>query len=99
MFRIIYTFLDKAVGPELFSDGVVELKALKKEFSSKKEAFEYIETQEVKRVKKECTYYEGEVPVDIYVSYSFDGKQAYIDVEDEYGTYVGRYIYSAINQL
>ena len=101
MFRIIATFLDYEIGPEVFHDGAIELKIHPKAFASEEAALKYIKVYEIKRIKQEYAY-EGGVSIDeIDAAYSFDGKQAYIDVRADLGeplgvAYFGRYVYRVV---
>ena len=101
MYRLIATFLDYEIGPDLFDDGVVELKLCPQDFVSEEAALKYIQSSETKRIKKECAY-EGAISADkVETKYSFDGQQAYIDVRVDLGAqlgicYFGRYIYRVV---
>ena len=101
MYRIIATFLDYAIGPDVFDDGTIELKMLPRGFETKEKAFNYIKISEVRRIKKQMAYEGGVSPDTIKAKYSFDGKQAYIDVSAELelplgNTYFGRYVYAVV---
>lgn len=103
MFRIIATYLDYEIGPDVFDDGAVELKMHSRSFETKEKALAYIKNAEVRRIKKQMAY-EGGVSTDIITAkYSFDGKQAYIDVSAELKpplghTYFGRYVYAVVKE-
>ena len=101
MYRIISTFLDYAIGPDVFDDGAVQLKMHPRSFESEEKALDYIKVSEVERIKKAIAD-EGDFPIDVVeAKYSYDGKQAYIDVsaklEPPLGhTYFGRYVYAIV---
>ncbi len=101
MFKIIATFLDKEIGPDLFLDGAVELKMHPTNFNSEKEALDFIRTEEVKRIKEQFASEGGVSPEVIDATYKHVGKQAYIDVLADLGAplnemYFGRYIYKVV---
>ena len=101
MFRIIATFLDYAIGLDIFLNGAVELKIHPKTFASKEAALKYIKIYEVRRIKQAYAMEGGVSPDEIDATYSFDNKQAYIDVKVDMGeplgeTYFGRYIYRVV---
>ena len=103
MFRIIATFLDYAVGPELFQDGVIELKMHPKSFVSKEDAINFIKVDEVNRIKEQFAEEGGVSPSEIDANYSEDGKQSYIDISADFGVplgeqYFGRYIYRIVKE-
>ena len=101
MFKIIATFLDGMCGPEIYQDGVVDLKMHPKAFKTKEEAMAFIENDEVQRAKEAAMYESGATSEEVHADYSFDGKQAYIDVTVDMpnpipSQYVGRYIYKVV---
>lgn len=101
MFRIIATFLDHEIGPDIFNDGAVELKIHPKTFPSREAALRYIKVFEVRRIKLEYVN-QGEISADaLDITFSDDGKQVYIDVRTDFGeplgvVYLGRYVYRVV---
>ena len=101
MFKLMTTFLDAAIGPDIFDDGAITLELIPQELVNKQACLNYVKNVEIKRIKEEIAYESGLPSEEVEASISTDEKQIYVDVRAHLmpplnDTYIGRYIYRPV---